>query len=389
MNSPNQCAICASATIPVIDLPAFPLTGIFIHEPEQGRHGFDQALRFCPGCGHAQLQHVIPPNQLYGEQYAHRSSASHLTPSSTAFILGYLDRIFPDRRFRQALEIGCNDLVLLNKLAPRCDRVTGIDPIWIGRTAPVADNMTVIGDYLEHVDLSARAGAPDLVISTHNLEHLVDPAVQLGRLAKCAAEDAVFVIEVPDLNAMVHNLRFDQVFHQHVHYFGLSSFCAMLERLGLHYLDHAMSWRNWGGSLVMAFTRNPAQARPLPEDRKRLDARFIHDQYALFRRRMVDFRLMAEQLPGDKWAFGAAQMLPSLAYHLQSDLSFLKGILDDCPKRTGATYPTIPLRIFRPDTVPDLADATVIITALDAVRPIANRLRDFNPRYILTPAPVY
>jgi hypothetical protein len=299
--------------------------------------------------------------------------------------------ICPDHRFRSVLEIGCNDLMLLNKLAPLADRAAGIDPIWIGKT-PSADesapNMTVIGDYVENVDLeSALPEAPDLVVSTHNLEHIADPKHQLSRLVDAAADDALFVLEVPDFDAMVRNVRFDQVFHQHIHYFSLASFLKMIADAGGHYLDHRINPHNWGGTIIVAFTKTRqnavqmAPARPTTAQTER--------QYALFQARMAGLRAMIEAQDGEIWGYGAAQMLPTLAYHLDSDMSFLAGILDDCKFRPGLTYPHIPVRIRRPTDDTDLSQSTVIVTALDAVQPILNRLRDFNPRYVMLPTQVF
>lgn len=385
------CGVCGGSLQAVVDLPALPLTGIFVTDHEDGRsHGYDQKLMKCVSCGHAQLDAVLAPGFLYGNHYAHRSSASHLTPSATQFIVGYLDAMFGDRRFSTILEIGCNDLVLLNKLAPRAERVVGIDPLWIGKTpTAVTPNMTVIGSFVEDVDFERDVGTrPDLIVSTHNLEHIVDPLTQVKRLLDFAADDAVVVMEVPDYGCMVRNLRFDQVFHQHVHYFGLSSFLELVRQAGAHYVHHAYNWRNWGGSLTVAFSRDASLAKPEPAAAP-LPLAFVESRYALYRDRMKGLLDLLQGLDGEIWAYGAAQMLPTFAYHLGSDLGFLAGIYDDCPKRTGLTYPTIRARIHKPDASTSMSEATVVITALDAVRPIANRLRDFNPKFIVTPSQVF
>lgn len=390
----NQiCKVCGNPNLQTIaELPNFPITGVFVTESDTGpAKGFDQSLNHCSECGHTQLGRVLPPPDLYGDGYAHRSSASHLTPTTFRFILDYLQRIKPNHRFRSVLEIGCNDLMLLNQLAPLAEKVTGIDPIWIGKTPSAeeaTENMTVIGNYLEDVDLAQDvAEAPDLVISTHNMEHITDPLTQLERLIDCAADDATFVIEVPDFDAMARNLRFDQVFHQHVHYFGLSSFLTMVERAGGHYLDHIVNPHNWGGTIIVAFTKCKQDATAPHTTRPDLGQ--TKAQYALFQNRMAGLMAMIDAQDGDICAYGAAQMLPTLAYHLKSDLSFLSGIYDDCKFRPGLTYPHIPVRIHRPDESTDFSNSTVIVTALDAVRPILNRLRDFNPRYVMVPTQVF
>ena len=67
---------------------------------------------------------------LYGDHYAHRSSASHLTPPSVEFIAEYLETLRPGKRFKLAVEIGCNEMVLLDRVLERSERAIGIDPLW-------------------------------------------------------------------------------------------------------------------------------------------------------------------------------------------------------------------------------------------------------------------
>jgi hypothetical protein len=388
----DRCSVCQSTSLEnIFYLENFPLTGIFVEKKEpESRDGHDQSLHMCNDCGHAQLGSILPGSFLYGDHYAHRSSASHITPSSFKFILEYLESNFGNK-FSQALEIGCNDLVLLKELSSRARKVAGIDPIWIDKQPDdLLPNMQVIGDFIENVDLAAQISeAPDLVVSTHNFEHIIDPLAQLKRLLEAASDNAVFIIELPDLHSMVNNLRFDQVFHQHFHYFSLASFLTMIGNAGGHYIDHSINYRNWGGSFTVAFSNNPDRANDLPINIPTANPTWIKDRYQLFKDGMANVKRLIEGLDGEIWAYGAAQMLPTLAYHLETDFSFLTGIMDDCPLRNGKTYPTIPVQIHKPDEKTSLKDQTVIITALDAIRPITNRLIDFDPKFIVNPSLVY
>ncbi len=390
IKSLTECEVCGGGSLEtVMDLPLFPLTGIFVSDKEPGSsHGHDQKLQFCETCGHAQLESVLAPAFLYGEHYAHRSSASHLTPPAVEFFLNCLDKLRPGNRFKLSVEIGCNEMVLLDRVLARSDRVVGIDPLWQRMTPDEKPGRQVLGKFLEDVDLEVELGGrPDLVISTHNLEHINDPAGQLSRLMDVAVDDALFLMEVPDFDLMVDNLRFDQVFHQHVHYFGMASFLRIIEKLGGHYLTHFYNYRSWGGTVVVAFTKSANGATPpAPKPRK---LSIVKERYSLFQERMDGTTRLLEGVTGEMWAYGAAQMLPTLAYHMKTDFGFLEGVLDDCPQRTGLTYPEIDVRINKPDDATKLDDAVVLITALDAVRPIMNRLRDFNPRFVVIPSHVY
>ncbi|MBI3315547.1 MAG: hypothetical protein HYZ87_01045, partial [Candidatus Omnitrophica bacterium] len=111
----TSCSVCRGGRLEkVLDLPEFPLTGIYVEKPCPDRFpDFDQSLMLCPDCGHAQLSRVVDPDYLYVKTYSHRSSESPISIQGNDFFLGFLDRISDHRRFKSVLEVGCNDLYLL------------------------------------------------------------------------------------------------------------------------------------------------------------------------------------------------------------------------------------------------------------------------------------
>ena len=72
----------------------------------------------------------------------------------------------------------------------------------------------------------------DIFISAHNLEHIENPLETLKMILKTADNKTTFFIEVPDADIMIKNLRFDQIFHQHYHYFNLNSLNNLIISLG-------------------------------------------------------------------------------------------------------------------------------------------------------------
>lgn len=394
--SSHPCGACgASGLQRAFDLPAFPLTGIFVPHGTPARDDdlFDQAVDLCPACGHMQLVTRVPPSRLYGQGYANRSANCHATSGASAFLMTWLDRLLDGRKADCLLEIGCNDLTMLRVAASRAKQAVGIDPVWLDTPLPadLPDGLSIIGNFIENVDFAADLpAAPDVIFSTHNLEHINFPQTQFARLLDSAAPGALLVIEVPDSDAMVRKGRFDQVFHQHVHYFGLSSFLAFFEAIGAEYVTHAYDRHNWGGSLLIV-ARKPGGA-PLPagiaQPRPQLVPAFttaqVAQRFGAFQRRMADFMDVLNDFDGPLYGYGAGQMVPSVAYHLASDLSCLTAILDDSADRHGLSYPRPAVPIAAPGSV-DLAEAGVVILALDGVRPIMNRLRDLRPRQIFIP----
>ena len=382
----DRCAVCGGGLESAIELPGLPLTETYCPEPvEKSPPGIDQRLLYCSDCGHGQLETQIAPDILYGADYRFRTSASATARKGTQFFLSVLDEAAPGRRFRCVLDLGCNDLHLLTRLEGRADLRVGVDPVWRGRESERSDpSVVVFGSTIEDVPLSALPEQPDLVLCRHVLEHIADPRAVLHSLMEAAAPDALFVFEFPGLDGMIERLRFDQVFHQHLQYFSLASFLRLLQAVGADIAMHRENFHDWG-AIAVAFTRATPR-RPFVRSAPRPALRAISGRYGLFRRQMAAAsEVLAEWRGTRTYGYGAAQMLPVLAYHLGTDLSQLEAVLDDDPAKDGIGYWNLPVRVMHSSRAQDIANASVLITAPDNVQPIMTRLLAVRPRHILYP----
>ena len=384
-NLGSACAICGGEAEAILDLPGLPLTDTFTRDAVSDPiTGIDQVLLFCAVCGHAQLEFQVSPNILYGGNYCFRTSASSTARKGTDFFFSVLDRAAPGRNFRCALDLGCNDLFLLERLKGRAGERVGVDPLWQGREAEGRTNgIHVIGQGIEDVDLSILSEKPDLVVCRHTLEHIAKPLEVVSRMLDVAADDAMFIFEVPGLDTLVERNRFDQVFHQHLHYFSQSSFTRMLKKVGAKPVYWDFNYPDWG-AFAVAFHRDGSASEAAGEKPPpRKDD--VLQSLEKFSAQINSTRKILENLNELTYGYGAAQMLPVLAYHLETDFGFLEAVLDDDPEKDGLTYWNLPVRVMPSDKAGNLENASVIITAVDSSGPIMKKLLSENPRQIINP----
>ncbi len=70
---------------------------------------------------------------------------------------------------------------------------------------------------------------------------------------------------------------------------------------------------------------------------------------------------------------------------MKTDLSFLERILEDDPKRNGLRYPYFSAMIRQSDPTFTLEGRSVLVTALDSIRPVLKRVMSMRARHILVP----
>jgi hypothetical protein len=111
----------------------------------------------------------------------------------------------------------------------------------------------------------------------------------------------------------------------------------------------------------------------------------VQSRYEVFRREMETTRFTLDRADQENlFGYGAALMLPVLGYHLDTNFSEFRAILDDDPSKDGLSYVNLPVVIREPEGI-DFAAATICLTALDNRRPILRKLMEMNPKEIINP----
>ncbi len=385
------CSVCLDSGFlqELLVFPELPFTGIYVPLEEREEscfsQGLDQGFSFCPRCCHGQLTNVVDPFVVYNQSYTHRGSKSVIATGGNQFFAQFIEKVFPRRTFRGVVDIGCNDGFLLRQLEEKAEHLLGIDPIWGNREVKLTEKIRLLGGFVQEVDIVKSLGKPlDLVISAHTFEHVENPKQVLESIAKKVEVGTVLVIEVPSLDTLLRNHRFDQIFHQHIQYFSCRSISTLMQSIGFSYVAHEFNYSMWGGTMLFAFVRKEQREEKLP-DFPKYSLEEIFSSYATFQDSLERLsKKIASLEKGEICAFGAAQMLPVLAYHTPCHLAGISSVYDDNTQRHFLRYPGFSFTIQNPGGV-SFRDKTVVITALDSARPLIGRLNSLGAKSILLP----
>jgi SAM-dependent methyltransferase len=186
----------------------------------------------CETCELVQLRHTTNPDLLWNEGYGYRSGVNDAMVKHLHGIAHEAEKYLKDGD--TVLDIGCNDGSLLEGYTKDL-MLVGIDPSrnvaqYAGDTLE-GKKHSIIYDFFNK---EAVNGYKLNVITAISMFYdLDDPNKFLEDIKDCLVENGVLVIQQNYLGSMIKNCAFDNICHEHVEYYSLTSLLMLLNRHGL------------------------------------------------------------------------------------------------------------------------------------------------------------
>lgn len=261
------CKSCASSDLTVFyrlsDVPTNSCLLFANREEAQKYPRGELTLAFCRQCGFISNLSFSPELARYTEGYEEQQSFS---PRFNQFARELATSLIERHNLRNktVVEIGCGKgdfLLLLSELGP--NRGIGIDPTYLpGRNdGSASENVTFIRDFYSE-RYAQHTG--DMVCCRHTLEHISDTAafVQTVRRAIGDKTNTLVFFELPDVERVLHECAFWDMYYEHCSYFSLGSLARLFRACGFEVTDLAKAY-DGQYLLIEAKPTNGAVSAPL------------------------------------------------------------------------------------------------------------------------------
>lgn len=249
----QTCRVCGSTALtPVIDLGLQHLQGSFVKlgmEMPPNRRIPCQLVRCDPtrdenACGLLQMKHTVPPSILYSN-YWYVSGTNQTMRDHLKGIADEAVEFFPHKPAAEVLDIGCNDLTLLNFFSPMLWNRTGIDPSNVTSNEPEG-KFTVIKDLFPSILVGQRKF--DVITSIAMFYDLEDPVHFSQCISRYLNPGGVWIVEMAYMPTMLANNSYDTICHEHLEYYSLSVLERIMNMAGMEIFRAELNDSN-GGSI--------------------------------------------------------------------------------------------------------------------------------------------
>lgn len=351
----SNCPIChATGSEVVWNLPAYPFTEQMVSQSPQdeGILGFaDQSLLFCPSCTHVFLGKQHNPSLLYNNQYQTIASKSNAAIDATQRLLAFANAAIDFSDVELVFDIGANDGSFLRQLRQSGfkGQLAALDPSFSNWD----DEITGFTAFVEDFDFSLLPPSSKTVFfASHVVEHLADPLGFFLLLCQEMRDRDYLVVQFPAVEPLLRDFRFDQIHHQHFHYFSWKSLITAVVSAEMEVVSTGLDWSHYGaGNLILQRKRKGGlrqhEVPPWGESSLQhfTQIRFgqISDAIDVYK----SYQAVVNQClsAGPYVAIGAGLMSPIVFYHLAENWDRCIGLYDDEVSKHGTQYVGTPLAI--------------------------------------------
>ncbi len=251
-----DCRICGAGTRLLLDLGSMPPANWLVERADSQEQLFPLSLKVCETCSNLQLPVCLGADILYSH-YFYVTPDSRMLERHYDWLIEFLfDKGYVDRG-SSILEIGSNRGAFLKRLMPLVSSALGVDPAQNVVEMAMEGGIPTVCDFFDAASASrieSEFGKKSVIVARHCLAHNEWPQRMLQGVDALLSSDGIFVIENNYAGKMIEDVEFDQIYHEHMFYYSLSSLDAMLRRNGLRVIDVDLRDIH-GGSIVCVAAR--------------------------------------------------------------------------------------------------------------------------------------
>jgi SAM-dependent methyltransferase len=303
-------------------------------------------LVHCPDCGLVQLKHTFPRASLYAH-YWYRSGISGTMRAALADVATKAYDAAKPGAGDVVIDVGCNDGTLLRSYNKSGLRLVGFEPA--ENLVPYASKGTywIFNDFFsrdvfEKKFDNEKAKIITCVAMFYDLEK---PNDFVNDIANCLAPDGVWIVQQNYLGTMLEKNGFDNIGHEHLEYYSLSTMENLLSRHGLEIFDvetndvNGGSFRTYVAHRGKFEIRESVNALRLREKHMQLNSsKVYHDFAARIRKIKSDLtKLVKDEVKIGKtvYVYGASNRGNTILQYCGLDHRLIRKATDANPDKWG------------------------------------------------------
>ena len=242
----GNCRLCGASDFEDAFSLGMQVVKDFVDSPNDSSKKGPLDLVLCKMCGFLQLRHTFNKDYLY-THYWYRSGTSQTMISELANIVNSaINRVSLNNQ-DLVIDIGANDGTLLKQYGNRNLIKVGFEPSNLWKYG-ASSTTTIINDYFNGQTFFEKFPNKNakIITSIAMFYDLDDPNAFVNDIHSVLHPEGVWIVQMNYLGLMIRNLGYDNICHEHVGYYTLTTMEYLLSKHDMEVFDAALNNVNGG-----------------------------------------------------------------------------------------------------------------------------------------------
>ncbi len=388
-----KCRICNNKNIgKFLSLGNSPLANSFLskEDMEKEESTYPLELAFCDNCKLVQLTCVVPPELMF-KNYVYVTSTSNTFKIHFTKMAEDISKEFRLNDGSLVVDIGSNDGLLLKGFQKFKVKTIGIEPATNVAKIAEENGIETINDFFN--DKSAKRiikkkGHADVITANNVFAHINDINDVINNVKLLLKKDGIFVIEVQYLVDTMEKMTFDNIYHEHLSYFTLTSLNYFFKKNGMEVFN-VQRVDSHGGSLRVFIKKSEGKHEINEQVKKMLEYEKNRgiDNIAIYKKFADSVYKAKEKLTsytnGIKnrgksiVGYGAPAKSTTLLNFCNIGNDFIDYIVDENPLKTGLYTPGTHIPVVSPEMLDKKSPDYILILAWNFTEEILNKTKKY------------
>lgn len=259
----KECRLCNSEKLSdVLDLGAQPPANSLREDRNEVLPTAPLKLVQCEQCSCVQLTATVDPEYLFNQYVWVTATSKTARDYSEFYATEVLKRTQSKNPF--VVEVASNDGTFLSKFQSKGCSVLGVDPAKNIAQKATQDGIPTLAEFFNEKisqKILAEHQRPNVVMARNVIPHVKEIHSIAKGMSDLVDKDGLVVVEFHYADAIIKELHYDSIYHEHLFYFSLKSLTHLFEKYGLYSFD-AFSSPISGGSIALFFSKERKSHQP-------------------------------------------------------------------------------------------------------------------------------
>lgn len=350
------CKNCKSPSLKkIINMGKQPISSHFYSSKRHNLKKYSLDLYKCNKCKLIQLKSLPKLKDMYGLNYGYRTSLSPLMINHMKNKFMTILKSFKNKNLK-ILDIGSNDGTFLNFFSKKKNiSLFGIDPSAEKFRKYYNKNIKLEVNYFSKKNVNKKFGKNikfDLITSFAMFYDIADPNIFTKQINSLLTLNGKWILELSYFPALLENLTYDQICHEHITYYTLTTFEKVAKKNKLKILDFTFNNINGGSIEITCSKINSKQKSNIKKIiyQKKQEKKINNGSYERFNERINNIKknlnLFLDKNKSKVFGYGASTKGNIVLNHCGINSKKLKYICDANPYKYNRYTPGSNIKII-------------------------------------------